>query len=71
MSASTKGSIYILSIFCRYTNYDYIKLRMVRKIWLVYIRSVTRGFGKNRKHLICAPGSSFTHMIDIISVYPK
>jgi hypothetical protein len=38
VSAGTKGSIYILSIFCRYTNRDYVKLRMVRKIWLVNIR---------------------------------
>jgi hypothetical protein len=25
----------------------------------------------NRMHLICAPGSSSTHMIDVTSVYPK
>jgi hypothetical protein len=38
MSAGTKCSIYILSIFYRYTNHDYVKLRMVRKIRLVNIR---------------------------------
>jgi hypothetical protein len=38
VSAGMKGSIYILSIFCRYTNHDYIKLRTVTKIWLVNIR---------------------------------
>jgi hypothetical protein len=26
---------------------------------------------RNRMHLICAPGSSSTHMIDDTSVYPK
>jgi hypothetical protein len=26
---------------------------------------------RNQMHLICAPGSSFTHMIDDTSVYPK
>jgi hypothetical protein len=26
---------------------------------------------RNRMHLICAPGSSSTHMIDNTSVYPK
>jgi hypothetical protein len=30
VSASRKDSIKILSIFCRYTNHDYVNLRMVR-----------------------------------------
>jgi hypothetical protein len=33
-----KGSIYILSIFCRYTNRGYVKIRTVRKVRLVNIR---------------------------------
>jgi hypothetical protein len=38
VSDGTKGSIYILSIFCRYSNRDYVKLRTVRKNRLVNIR---------------------------------
>jgi hypothetical protein len=38
VSAGMKDSCYILSIFCRYTNQDYVKLRMVTKIRLVNIR---------------------------------
>jgi hypothetical protein len=46
--------------------------QMTRELYKEFERLYHTQFSKgNQMHLICAPGSSSTHMIDITSVYPK